>query len=72
MKFIRKPIFQIVTCRCGTIFEPEVGDEMEYKFKSECPWEVEKIFAICPTCESRRETCVIGKYDITCSEKGGE
>ena len=72
MRLIREPRFDTITCRCGTIFQPETGDFLSYKFNDNCPWEIEQIWTRCPTCGSSQEVIVIGKYDLTCSEKGGE
>ena len=73
MMFVRKPRFDVVSCKCGTAFTPETGDYLFYKFLDDNPFEVEKIWTRCPTCDSLNEVICIGKIDITSSEdKGGE
>lgn len=74
MKFIREPIFNIISCKCGTAFQPEAGDYLCYEFKDDNPFEVKRILTRCPTCGSHQEVTVIGKIDVTSSEakKSGE
>ena len=72
MKLIREPEFGIITCKCRTAFKPEVGDILYYEFNQENPCEVENIYTRCPTCGSCCKAAVVGMYDVTCSEKGGE
>lgn len=66
MKFIKRPLFNVCECdRCGTIFQPEAGDDFCYKFDNLDPCKVEKIMTRCPVCDT---------YLIVTTEdgKGGE
>lgn len=73
MKLIREPIFDIISCKCGTAFQPETGDYLSFKFKDNNSFEIEKIFIRCPTCDSCQKVNIVGKRDITSCEvkKGG-
>lgn len=61
MHIIKRPIFNIIKCECcGTIFQPETGDVLCYRFKTEVPWEVDQIYTHCPTCGTYCEVTVAG------------
>lgn len=47
MKIIKQPTYKVIECECGTVFQPEAGDEMNIMYSVL----VEVMFRICcPTC----------------------
>ena len=55
MKLVKEPIFNVISCKCGTVFQPETGDYLSYKFKNDNSFEIESIWTRCPTCGSSQE-----------------
>jgi hypothetical protein len=50
MRIIKSPQFDICECKiCGTIFQPEVWDELHYKFEP-ADFVNFEVFTPCPTC----------------------
>ena len=51
MRIIVSPQYNICTCeRCGTVFQPEAGDNLEYRFSDPAKFEGLEVFIHCPTC----------------------
>ena len=66
MKIIKAPQFDICECKkCGTIFQPDIYDELHYKFENLADF---KVFARCPTCSDLVEV----KTKEAPKMKGGE
>lgn len=46
-----QPKYKVCTCKtCGTVFQPEPSDSLEYFFKGEIGIDEYDVFARCPTC----------------------
>lgn len=57
MKIFKQPQFNICTCdKCGTVFQPEASDTLEYRFSPI----IDKFetFIRCPTCDYYCEVTV--------------
>lgn len=51
MLIFKTPSFEVCTCeRCGTVFQPEAGDNLEYRFADPAQFENLEVFTHCPTC----------------------
>ena len=49
MKILKQPQYNVCTCdRCGTVFQPEAGDDINYRFIPQ--GELYNVLARCPTC----------------------
>ena len=67
MKIIKIPKFDICECkRCGTVFQPEKGDQFMYQYNADNPFDVRGVCVRCPICD----LCVEVKTKD--DEKGGE
>lgn len=59
MKIFKHPQFDVVTCKkCGTVFQPEASDTLEYRFLPSLG-EVPEVYTRCPTCEWYCEVTVV-------------
>ena len=49
MKVISGPEFERITCSCGTVFQPEYGDDFEYRVRVDFPHDTVLVVR-CPYC----------------------
>lgn len=64
MKVIKAPQFNICKCKkCGTIFQPEAGDNLDYRFLPPLG-EIFEVYIHCPTCEWYCEVTKANETDI--------
>ena len=69
MKIFKHPQFNICTCKkCGTVFQPEASDNLEYRFLPPLGEEYE-VYTRCPTCEWYCEVMVEGKTEKLVRDK---
>jgi hypothetical protein len=54
MIIIKAPKFSVCKCICGTVFQPEIYDELQYRFDNSNMTEYE-VYARCPTCSTLNE-----------------
>ena len=62
MIIIKAPKFSVCECMCGTVFQPEIYDELQYRFDRSNMKKFE-VYARCPTCSTLNEVI---------TKKGGE
>ena len=61
MKIFKQPTFKICNCeKCGTVFQPEASDTLEYRFLPPLG-ETYEVYTRCPTCEWYCEVTPIGE-----------
>lgn len=61
MRIIEAPQFKICECViCGTIFQPEIHDELHYVFKP-AEFMPSEIYTRCPTCSNLTKITKITK-----------
>lgn len=67
MRIFKYPQFDICTCaRCGTVFQPEVSDVIEYRFLNLTE---ARPYIRCPVCEELHEITKIGETDTNVGSK---
>lgn len=65
MIIFKSPMFAVCTCeRCGTVFQPEPSDHLEYRFADRADFENFEVFTDCPTCEKYCKVIRICETDI--------
>lgn len=51
MQIVKKPRFKECECKvCGTVFIPDIYDELHYKWKDPANFYEHEIFTRCPAC----------------------
>lgn len=66
MKYVKRPLFNICRCdRCGTVIQPEAGDDFYYEFDDLDPLKIKRVRTSCPVCNTYLLV-------TTVDEKGGE
>lgn len=64
MKIFKQPEFNVCTCEiCGTVFQPDSRDTLEYCFKTEIGINEFDVFVRCPTCNNYCPVTVSGKSE---------